>query len=1344
MLPADMPNPYGLSPTALALAFFITLTSETHSLFGTAGLSDFRALFNVTENELNRAQSDLIAAKILLSSGYGYNKELNINHDYSLRLAHLLVTQYPAITKKLLNVFSRWIGPCRLITLMQWAAGNDSLQKEARDAYITEGLMTRICALDMTEDWMLRLVTLCSWVDVRKLVLDQVHAAEFGYGDTKARELINKLIRIGDLDASKVRSLNDAISYLDYICHGIVPEIPVSGKIPSSRPYLLCCAGIVACYKGNFSLAIDYLTKATKSIKAQGVFMNTPPLLFPSYFLVVAYNHSFMRQALYDLAVRTTSRTFLPCTVVASGSVSDVSRPSPAIMEALKSQPEPSLQAFYALFAKYYLNVSSPANLLEVPDVDILRSELRDIIPLTPQQKKHVETCFGPEAVLYSHKILPLWEKKVNEIMADLDQAISDENKKEQKSEASSEQYVYVVSYSDKVSAMKQTKLKSGNWSVFKNVSIKTFADCFDKLTDPYDRAMAALAAKRLSNTSVYFFSDLWPHMCAAIPLLVGCDRVYVSTRLGYEQATVTEEKVMVRIEEKKGKLEVSANVPLNELASADQNIIRYDSMKQEYTVMKINPRFVDVLTKLLHVKSFPLEAKDSITVLLAKMSDYVDVESPLLSSDAIPAFNGDTTVIVQLQPASATNYNAVMFVRPYPESRHKHIPGKGKEQYIALYQGKSARITRDLAAESRAMDAISEALTDTNADIDFAESTASLDIDSVLTLLDWAKANPDKVAIEWPEKNGIRLQRIAPGSWNVSLNSNSGWFDIEGDVKLDDATVISMTALLQSIGQAKGRYIRLDDGKFLEIDKKLRTQLARLESLSVKNHSKMQISQFNAAMLPQSLTEGEMKVRFDDKLVKLQNRVEVASKYEPQIPSTLTATLRPYQEDGFRWMARLASWGAGACLADDMGLGKTVQTIAFLLLKADEGPALVVAPASVVPNWANELERFAPTLNPKIVNKAEDRAATIREAKAYDVVLITYGLLSNELEALTSQNWSTICLDEAHTIKNRETKMSQAAMALKADYRIILTGTPLQNNLGELWNLFRFINPGLLGSFDSFREKFVRPITEEGDRQRRHALQRIIKPFMLRRTKADVASDLPEKTEVYIPIELTSEEMALYEAMRQKAANAIEGMSKVDVSTLAEISRLRRAACAMSLVDPDWKGANSKVQAFLDLVQDCQGADNNMLVFSQYTSFLDIVRSALDKAQIPYLYLDGATTMAKREKLVAEFNQGKTPLFLISLKAGGLGLNLPAANYVVHLDPWWNPAIEQQATDRAYRIGQKRKVMVYHMLSKGTIEEKIRRLHATKRDLADSLLEGSDMAASLTMKDILDLISTR
>jgi SNF2 family DNA or RNA helicase len=304
------------------------------------------------------------------------------------------------------------------------------------------------------------------------------------------------------------------------------------------------------------------------------------------------------------------------------------------------------------------------------------------------------------------------------------------------------------------------------------------------------------------------------------------------------------------------------------------------------------------------------------------------------------------------------------------------------------------------------------------------------------------------------------------------------------------------------------------------------------------------------------------------------------------------------------------------------------------------------------------------------------------------------------------------------------------------------MTGTPIQNHLGELWNLFQFLNPGLLGTHEQFHKKFIVPIENEDNHGMQRHLKKIIAPFMLRRTKSEVVDELPDKTEIKISVDLTDEETAVYETIRVRAEQQLQEQNRVDVNVLAQITQLRRAACTPKLVNDSFKGESSKLDAFVSLVDEIASGGNKVLVFSQFTSFLQLAKEQLDKAGIKYLYFDGSTTIAKREKIIEQFRSGEVQLFLISLKAGGLGLNLTEANYVIHLDPWWNPAIEQQATDRAYRIGQKQKVTVYHLISAHTIEEKILRLHAVKRDLADQLLEGTNISHKLTAKDLLEMLS--
>ncbi|MBF0128242.1 MAG: DEAD/DEAH box helicase, partial [Magnetococcales bacterium] len=469
------------------------------------------------------------------------------------------------------------------------------------------------------------------------------------------------------------------------------------------------------------------------------------------------------------------------------------------------------------------------------------------------------------------------------------------------------------------------------------------------------------------------------------------------------------------------------------------------------------------------------------------------------------------------------------------------------------------------------------------------------------------------------------------------------------------------------------------------------------------------------------------------------------AHAWMPELPSTFTAELRGYQLEGFRWLARLSRWGAGACLADDMGLGKTLQALALMVSRAPEGPALVVAPTSVCMNWVDESRRWAPTLNVRVFGGAE-RQEQLEGLGPFDLLICTYGLLQNESERFAGIPWHTVVLDEAQAIKNRMTKRSKAVMDLEADFRMVTTGTPIENHLGELWNLFRFINPGLLGSLERFNRRFAGPIERDRNDEARLRLKTLIRPFVLRRLKSQVLEELPPRTEITLRVELDGEERAFYEALRR---NAIQKLSDVKLpdedkrfQILAEIMKLRRACCHPALVVPESRLAGAKLGVFREVVEELLANGHKVLVFSQFTSYLAIIREVLQRERISFQYLDGATSPAVRREVVSAFQAGKGDLFLISLKAGGLGLNLTAADYVIHMDPWWNPAVEDQASDRAHRFGQQRPVTVYRLVIRDSIEEKIVDLHRHKRDLADGLLDGSQSAGPISAEELMRLLT--
>jgi SNF2 family DNA or RNA helicase len=487
-------------------------------------------------------------------------------------------------------------------------------------------------------------------------------------------------------------------------------------------------------------------------------------------------------------------------------------------------------------------------------------------------------------------------------------------------------------------------------------------------------------------------------------------------------------------------------------------------------------------------------------------------------------------------------------------------------------------------------------------------------------------------------------------------------------------------------------------------------------------------------------------QISADDAWYEQTQKLQAARDYQPEVPTTLLATLREYQIEGFEWLARLAHWGVGACLADDMGLGKTLQALAVMLLRSHLGPTLVVAPLSVSMNWLSETAKFAPSL--RVVQLVGgDRQTQIDCLGANDLLVCSYGLLQQEDIAamLAKVNWATIVLDEAQAIKNANTKRSKAAMKLQAGFKLVTTGTPIENHLGELWNLFRFINPGLLGTPDQFKQRFAAAIEKGEDPNVRDRLRNLIQPFMLRRTKDQVLTELPSRTEILLQVELSAEEIAFYEALRmeivERFSNPDVPIAGQHVQVLAAIMKLRRACCNPALVQPKLKLKSAKLELFKEVLGELLDNGHKALVFSQFVDHLAILRSHLEAEHIAYQYLDGQTPAKQRQQRVEAFQSGVGDVFLISLKAGGTGLNLTAADYVIHMDPWWNPAVEDQASDRAYRMGQQRPVTIYRLVAKGTIEEQIVALHHQKRDLASSLLEGTDVSGRVSIDDLLRLI---
>ncbi len=489
---------------------------------------------------------------------------------------------------------------------------------------------------------------------------------------------------------------------------------------------------------------------------------------------------------------------------------------------------------------------------------------------------------------------------------------------------------------------------------------------------------------------------------------------------------------------------------------------------------------------------------------------------------------------------------------------------------------------------------------------------------------------------------------------------------------------------------------------------------------------------------------------RGGERLRRFAKRLNSPSAQACPAPDALNATLRPYQLQGLAWMQTLRELGAGGILGDDMGLGKTLQSLAHILAEKQAGrldrPALVVMPTSLIPNWQDEASRFAPQLR-VLTLKGSTRQKHFGELGEHDLLLTSYALLTRDIAALREQPLHLLILDEAQHIKNPSGKAAQAVREMQTRQRLCLTGTPLENHLGELWSLFHFLMPGWLGDAKSFTQEYRNPIEKHGDDARLAHLRARIRPFLLRRTKEQVATELPAKNEFVHWVELNDVQREVYETLRlamdRKVRDEIErkGLARSQMVILEALLKLRQVCCDLRLLKGESaraaRGSSSgKLDSLLEMLDELMSEGRRVLLFSQFTSMLALIEQALHKRGIEYVKLTGETD--DRRTPVERFQAGEVPLFLISLKAGGTGLNLTAADTVIHYDPWWNPAAENQATDRAYRIGQDKPVFVYRLISRGTVEERIRELQARKAELAAGVLEGAvDGSLQLGERDI-------
>lgn len=884
--------------------------------------------------------------------------------------------------------------------------------------------------------------------------------------------------------------------------------------------------------------------------------------------------------------------------------------------------------------------------------------------------------------------------------------------------------------------ALSELRLDSGGWNQGRRLSLSELFQLREQLPSEDQRVLDA--TREIVEGRREFLPD-------AIERLIGHPRVQNGAR-GTAKVEVVRGSCRLEAEEDAGYIRVvvepaGAKLGVNVVAQGEDRLL-------VYRVTEAMQRVIDVLP---HGVRVPSAQKAEVLRVLGKLSQSVEVQSPELGAEQL--VEADATPCLRFA-LHAGAWQVQAGVRPFGAQGRFFVAGVGRTSLSFVGAAGRLRCERDFERERAAVDQLvaacpSLALSPEETE----EGRAPHELDNwvlgeegVLVLLSELRQSGVKHELEWPESNRLRLRGDGRSALRGRLRVNKGWYLATGGLQIDDVNEVTLNELVHAPALAGGRFVRLENGDYVELEERIRRVIAALSAGAARAKPKGDLKLHAGAVAAFDELGGD-GFELDAEVTGWLERVKSVASKSFDAPSNLQAELRPYQLDGFRWLCRLSELGLGACLADDMGLGKTVQILALLLLRRAEGPSLVVAPTSVCSNWAREAARFAPDL--KVLEYTGDNRAELVEQLRADgqgkLMICSYALLQQDQAKLTDLSWGTAVLDEAQFIKNSQSLRAQAAFRIDAKQRVAATGTPVENHAADLWSIFHFINPGLLGDFTDFNRRFVKPIERDGGQTPEELLRRVIQPYVLRRLKRDVLQELPPLTELAHEVELSADETARYAVLRKQIHDKLFtswGKRENKIEVLAEITRLRRFCCHPRLVFPDASLESSKISAFLELVEELRENGHRALVFSQFVDFLALVREQLEERRVTYEYLDGSTPQAERQKRVDAFQNGSASLFLISLKAGGFGLNLTAADYVIHLDPWWNPAVESQATDRAHRIGQRRRVTVYRLITKSTIEEKIVELHAKKRTLARTLLDGGAQAETLSADELVRLIT--
>lgn len=943
----------------------------------------------------------------------------------------------------------------------------------------------------------------------------------------------------------------------------------------------------------------------------------------------------------------------------------------------------------------------------------------------------------GVQSILSLIKNEESWERSLKAL-----KSLNTGNTQQNLTKASSSRLVWLMNplMSD-IMPKEQSLSSNGTWSKGRPVALKRIMNCELDCMTTQDKAIAKTIEKSEYTTYRYYSETVYNFdIDKALIAIAGHPFIFLSDSPETSVELVkAEPELIVKKSDNGFEIKFSENICGVGTVMVRETPTRFKVIEVTETQARISE--IIGSNGLLIPKMAEKEAMSVIENLSSIVTIHSDIDQQAVD---IPTVEANPQLYAHLMPV-AEGFRIEVFVKPFGHDGPSLIPGSGGINVFAEIKGKRVQTKRDLEQEKENADDVISAcplLTGMGVSI---EGLTFKEPDDCLQVLLELKELGSKIVMEWPEGGQFKVtSTVSFDNLKLAINKKTDWFEVTGELNIDENLTMDIQKIIELVGKSSGNFVAIEDGLFMSMTKEFRKRVAELSAFSEKGEKGLKFHPL-ASLAMKDFVDNVKDFKAGKDWKNHVLLLKDAQAFQPQLPSTLQTELRDYQLEGFNWLARLAKWGVGACLADDMGLGKTIQAIAILLDRATKGPCLVVAPASVCPNWFDETNRFGPTLNPELFG-GKNREKKLNELKPFDMLICSYGMMQSEEEKLSKVKWATIVLDEAQAIKNFSAKRSKSAMALQGEFKLITTGTPIENHLGELWNLFRFINPGLLGTLERFNTKFANPIEKDNDIEVKNRLKRLIQPFILRRLKNQVLDELPPKTEITLSVELNVEEASFYEALRQQALENLEsvkeeGGGSIHLKVLVELMKLRRACCHPSLVMPDIDIKSSKLTLFTEIVEELLENRHKVLVFSQFVGHLSIIKAQVEKMGIAYQYLDGSTPIKDRKRRVDAFQAGEGDMFLISLKAGGLGLNLTAADYVIHMDPWWNPAVEDQASDRAHRIGQKHPVTIYRFVTKNTIEEKIVNLHARKRSLADSLLEGTESAGKITAEQLIGLI---